>query len=175
MTAVIASRVLPGLARRNQGGADARVETDLLVDGASVGLKGASMPRLGLGEHSPDEPLEQVDRLIGQSGAKLKDDRNQGGVAALPLIAGDMLGRRPPGFTGKLREAGLTHAMPARGVDADRPDVVQTLDQAEHRGSLCRLRYLAQPAEPALPAFRPALRQRIQLAALLGGGHRVHA
>jgi hypothetical protein len=28
---------------------------------------------------------------------------------------------------------------------------------------------LAQPAEPALPAFRPALCQRIQLAALLGG------
>jgi hypothetical protein len=74
---------------------------------------------------------------------------------------------RPPGFTGKPREAGLMHAMPARGVDANRPDVVQTLDQAEHRGRLCRLRHLAQPAEPALPAFRPGLRQRIQLAALL--------
>ena len=61
-------RVLPALARRNQGGADARVETDLFVDRASVGLKGAGMPRLGLGEHRPDEPLEQIDRLIGQSG-----------------------------------------------------------------------------------------------------------
>ena len=59
-------RVLPAFARRNQGGADARVETDLLVDGASVGLKGAGMPRLGLGEHGPDEPLEQIDYLIGQ-------------------------------------------------------------------------------------------------------------
>ena len=64
-------RVLPALARRNQGGADARIETDLLVDGASVGLKGAGMPRLGLGEHGPDEPLEQIHRLIGQSGAQL--------------------------------------------------------------------------------------------------------
>ena len=90
-------------------------------------------------------------------------------MAALPLIAGDMLGRRPPGLTGKLREAGLMHAMPARGIDADRPDMVQALDQAEHRGRLCRLRHLAQPAEPALPGFRPALRQRIQLPPLLGG------
>ena len=87
-------------------------------------------------------------------------------MAALPLIAGDMLGRRPPRFTGKLREAGLMHAMPARRVDADRPDMVQALDQAEHRGGLCRLRHLAQPHEPALPAFCPALRQRIELAAL---------
>jgi hypothetical protein len=36
------------------------------------------MPRLGLGEHRPDEPLEQIDRLIGQSSAELKGDRNQG-------------------------------------------------------------------------------------------------
>ena len=115
--------VLPGLARRNQGGADAGIEADLLIDGASVGLKGAGMPDLGLGEHRSDKPFEQIDRLIGQSDAELEGDRDQGGVAALPLIAGDMLGRRPPGFTGKLREAGLMHAMPARGVDADRPDI----------------------------------------------------
>jgi len=61
------------------------------------------------------------------------------------------------------------HAMPARGIDADRPDMVQALDQAEHRGRLCRLRQLAQPAEPALPGLRPALSQRIQLPPLLRG------
>jgi len=59
------------------------------------------------------------------------------------------------------------HAMPSPGIDADRPDMVQALDQAEHRGGLRRLRHLAQPDQPALPAFGPALRQRIQLAALL--------
>ena len=90
-------------------------------------------------------------------------------MAALPLIAGDMLGRRPSGLTGKLRQARLMHAMPARGIDADRPDMVQALDQAEHRGRLCRLRHLAKPDKPALPAFRPALRQRIELPPLLGG------
>ena len=90
-------------------------------------------------------------------------------MAALPFIVGDMLGRRPSGLTGELRKAGLMHAMPARGIDADRPDMVQALDQAEHRGRLCRLRHLAQPGEPALPGFRPALRQRIQPPPLLGG------
>ena len=161
-------RVAPGLARRDQG-TDTGIETHPLVDGASIGLKGAGMPRLSLGEHCADEPLEQIDRLVGQSGAELKCDSDQAGVAALPLIAGNMLGRRPPGFTGKLGQAGLMHAMPARGVDAGRPYMVQALYQTEHRGRLGRLGHLAQPAEPALPAFRPALRQRIQPPALLGG------
>jgi hypothetical protein len=60
------------------------------------------------------------------------------------------------------------HAMPAVRLDADYPDMIQALDQAEHRGRLCRLRHLAQPDEPALPGFHPALRQRIQMTALLG-------
>jgi len=162
-------RVLPGLTRRNQGSADPRIETDLLVDGASIGLKGAGMPCLGLGEHRADEPFEQVDRLIGQGGTEIEGDGGQGGVAALPFVSSKMLGRRPSSLTGKLREAGLMHAVPARGIDADRPDMVQALDEAEHRGRLCRLRHLTQPAEPALAGFRPALRQRIQPPPLLGG------
>jgi hypothetical protein len=41
------------------------------------------------------------------------------------------------------------HAMSAGGIDADRANMVQALDQAQHRGRLC-LRHLAQPDEPAL-------------------------
>ena len=40
-------RIPPALARCNQGSADASIETDLLVDGAAVGLKGTGVPRLG--------------------------------------------------------------------------------------------------------------------------------
>lgn len=117
----------------------------------------------------PTSRSKQIEGLVGQYGAKLKSDRHQGGMAALPLITGDMLGRCPSGFTGKLRKARLMHAVPSPGIDADRPEMVQALDQAEHRGGLRRLRHLAQPDQPALPAFRPALRQCIQLAALLLG------
>jgi hypothetical protein len=46
--------------------------------------------------------------------------------------------------------------------------MVQTLDQAQHRGRLCRFRHLTQPDEPALTAFRTALRQSIEPAPLLG-------
>ena len=80
-----------------------------------------------------------------------------------------MLGRCPPGLTGELHQVRLMHAMPARGIDTDRPDMVQTLDEAEHRGRLCRRGHLAQPDEPALPGLRPALCQRIELAPSLGG------
>src|SRR5437762_13766288 len=58
--------------------------------------------------------------------------------------------------------------MSAGGIDADCANMVQTLYQAQNRGRLCRFRYLAQPDEPALTAFRAALRQSIEPAPLLG-------
>ena len=54
------------------------------------------------------------------------------------------------------------HVMSASWIDADRANMVQTLDQPEHRGRLCRFRHLAQPDEPALTRFRAALRQSIE-------------
>ena len=89
-------------------------------------------------------------------------------MPALALVAGDMLHRGAAGFAGELGKACLMHAMPARRIEADRADMVQTLDQAEHRDRLRRFRHLAQPGEPALAGFRPVLRQRIQPTTLVG-------
>ena len=61
------------------------------------------------------------------------------------------------------------HSMPARRIKAGCADMVQSLDQTEHRARLRRFRHLTQPGEPALVGFRPALRQRIQPTTLLGG------
>ena len=161
--------VLLVVARGDQSGADAGVEADLLVDGAAIGLEGAGMPPLGLAEHRPDQPVEQIDGLVRQAGGEIEGDGDQGGMPALALVAGDMLHRGAAGLAGELSKAGLMHAMPARRIEADRADMLQTLDQAEHRSGLCRFRHLAQPGEPALAGFRPALRQRIQPTPLLGG------
>ena len=46
----------------DQRSADARVETDFLVDGPCIRLEGAGMPPLGFAEHGADQPVEQVDR-----------------------------------------------------------------------------------------------------------------
>jgi hypothetical protein len=54
------------------------------------------------------------------------------------------------------------HTMPAGGIDADSPDMVHALDQTKHRGRFRRFRHLPQPDEPALTAFRTALRQGIK-------------
>jgi hypothetical protein len=61
------------------------------------------------------------------------------------------------------------HTMPTRRIKAGCADMVQSLDQTEHRDRLRRFRHLAQPGEPALVGFRPAQRQRIQPMTLLGG------
>ena len=160
--------VLLVVARRDQRGADARVETHLLVDGAAIGLEGAGMPPLGLAEHRPDQPVEQIDGLVRQAGDQVEGDGDQGGMAALTLVAGDMLRRGAARLAGELGKTGLMHAMPAGRVEADRANMVQSLDQAEHGRGLCRFRHLAQPDEPALARFRSALRQRIQPPPLLG-------
>ena len=64
--------VLLVVAGRDQRGADAGVETDLLVDGAGIGLEGAGMPPLGLAEHRADQPVEQIDGLVGQAGGEIQ-------------------------------------------------------------------------------------------------------
>ena len=124
------------------------------------GAPSTGMSCLSLGEHRAGKPFEQVDRLIGHGGAEIEGNGGQGGVAALPFVSSEMLGRRPSSLPGELHKTALMHAMPARGVVADCPDMVQAFDEAEHRGRLCRLRHLPQPAEPALAGFRPALCQR---------------
>ena len=80
--------VLSAVARRNQGGADPGIETDLLVDGATVGLERAGVLPFGLAEHRPDQPVEQIDCLVGQAGREVERDRDQGGMSARAFVSG---------------------------------------------------------------------------------------
>ena len=54
----------------DQRGANTRIEADLLVDGASISLEGACMPTFGLAEHRADQPVKQIDGLVGQVGGR---------------------------------------------------------------------------------------------------------
>ena len=127
------------------------------------------MSLVGFAEHHPDQPVEQIDGLIRQAAREIEGNGNQGGVPPLALIARDMARRGAAGFTSKLSKTGLMHTMSARRIEADRPDMLQTIDQTEHRHRFRRFRHLAQPGEPALVGFHPALRQRLQPMPLLGG------
>jgi hypothetical protein len=126
------------------------------------------MPPFGLAKHRADEPIEQIDGLVGQISDKVKRNGDQGRMTALTLVAGDMLYRGTAALAGELGKAALMNAMAAGGIDADRANMVQALDQAQHRCGLCRFRHLAQPDKPALTRFRAALRQSIEPAPLLG-------
>ena len=126
------------------------------------------MPPLGLAKHRPDEPIEQIDGLVRQAGDQIEGNSDQGGMAALTLVAGDVLRRGTARLADELGKTGLMHAMPAGRVKTDRANMAKSLDQAKHGRGLCRFRHLAQPDEPALARFRSALRQRIQPPPLLG-------
>jgi hypothetical protein len=123
----------------------------------------------GLAEHRPDQPVEQIDSLIGQAGDEIERDGDQGGMTALALEVGHMLHGGAAGFTGELREAGLMNTMAASHIDTDCPDVKQTLDQAQHRERLRCFRHLAQPGEPTLAVLSSVLHQFIQATALVDG------
>src|SRR6266403_5362698 len=126
------------LSKSGQSGADAGVKADLLVDGAAIGLEGAGMPLVGFTEHRPDQSVEQVDCLVRQAGGEIEGDGDQGGMPALALVTRDMLHRGAARFAGELGKAGLMHTMPARRIKAGGADMVQALDQTEHRDRLRR-------------------------------------
>jgi hypothetical protein len=69
-----------------------------------------------------------------------------------------MLHRGAARFADELGKAGLMHSMPARRIKAGCADIVQALDQTEHRDRLRGFRHLAQPGEPTLVGFSPTLR-----------------
>ena len=66
-----AERVLLGLMGGDQGRADARVETNLLIDGSGVTLKGSGVSPLGLAKHRADQTIKHIDGLVGQTGANV--------------------------------------------------------------------------------------------------------
>ena len=80
------------------------------------------MPCFGFAEHRPDQPVEQVDRLVGQTGGEIEADSDQGGVPALTLKAGHILHRGAAGFADKLSETRLMNPMSTRRVNPRQPD-----------------------------------------------------
>ncbi len=153
----------------DQGGADLGEKAHLVIDGAPVGLESPGMVAFGLAKHRPDQPVEEIDGLVGQAGAKVQRDGHQRGVAALPLQAGEVLHGGSASLAGQVGQAPLVNAMALRRVDADFPDMGHAFHEAEHGRRLGRFRHLAQPCQPALAGVGPALRQRVQTFALLGG------
>ena len=112
-------RILFAVARGNQGSANPSIEANLLVDGTTIGLERPGVLPFGPSEHRPDQPVEQIDCLVGQAGGEVKRDRDQGGMTALAFKAGHMLHCGAAGFTRELREARLMNAVAASQVDAD--------------------------------------------------------
>jgi len=127
------------------------------------------MPTFGLAKHRPDQPVEQIDGLVGQVDAEVQADGDQRCMSALAFVTGDVLHRRPVGLARELRQARLVDQMTATWLDADRANMLQALDQAEHGGWRGRFWHLAQPGQPVLSAFLTALGQRIEALALFGG------
>lgn len=84
-----------GLARRNQGGPDLRIQPDLLVNRARIVLDVAA---LNLAEYRSHQPIEQIDGVISKAGNHVQHDRGQGGMPTLRFIPGYMLRGRAAGL-----------------------------------------------------------------------------
>ena len=127
----------------------------------------ASPVSLGFTEHRADKATKQIKSLVGQAGGDIERDGDQCGMAALTFECSDMLRRSAAGLAGKLGEAGLMHTMSARRIETDRANMIQALNQPQHRDRLRRFRHLAQPGEPGLVGFLSADRQCIKLLPLV--------
>ncbi len=118
----------------DQGGADARVETNLFIDGFCIPLEGAGVSSLGLAKHRADQAIKHIDGPIGQTGGNVQTNGDQRCVSPAAFVTSDMLGGGAPGFARKLGEPRLMDQVATAWFDANLTDVFQTLDQTEHRG-----------------------------------------
>ena len=128
--------VLFAVARRNQAKYPTPgIEANLLIEVArpSAWNARACFPS-SLAEHRSDQPVEKVDCLICQAGSKIERDDDQGGMSARALVSSHVLHATVvrPASRAELGEMRLMNAMAASRLNADRPDVNQTLDQAQH-------------------------------------------
>ena len=153
----------------DQGGADARVETNLFIDGFCVPLEGAGMSSLGLAKHRADQAIKHIDGPIGQTGGNVQTNGDQRRVSPAAFVASDMLGGGASGFARKLGEPRLMDQVATAWFDANLTDVFQTLDQTEHRGWVGGFWHLLQPGEPTQTRRFATLRERIKPASLFGG------
>ena len=126
----------------DQGSADARVETNLLIDGSGVTLEGAGVSPLGLAKHRADQTIKHIDGLVGQTGGNVQTDGDQRRMPPAAFVVGDMLDGGAPGFARELGETRLMDQVATAWFDADPSDVLQTLDQTEHRGGRGGFRHL---------------------------------
>ena len=90
-------------------------------------------------------------------------------MPALAFVAGNVLHRCPVGLARELCQARLVDQMAATRLNADRANMFQAFDEAEHGGWLGRFWHLPQPGQPVLSALLTALGQRIEAPALFGG------
>ena len=81
--------------------------------------------------------------MVCQLRCQVESDSSQGGMAALSLIFGDVLRCGPTGFANKLGQTSLVNAMATCSIETDRADMLQALNQTEHRDRFPRLRHLA--------------------------------
>ena len=150
----------------DQGRADARVETNLFIDGSGVTLKGSGVSPLGLAEHRADQTIKHIDGLVDQTRANVQNNGDQRCVPPGAFVIGDMLDGRAPGFARELGETRLMDQVAATWFDPNPPDMFQTFDQTEHGGWCGGFRHLPQPCEPAQAGLFPTLRERIEPAPL---------
>ena len=142
------------------------------------------MPPLGLAKHRPDEPIKQIDGLVRQAGDQVEGNSDQGGMAALTLVAGDMLRRGTARLADELGKAGLMHAMPAGRIEADRANMVQVARSgqasrralslpasgAARRASSGWFPLGAASTHPAAAAARPTTRRSADVRSLAAPG-----
>jgi len=157
------------IAAGDQRGANAREETNFVIDCSGIGLKGAGVPLLGFAEHDADQPVKQIDGLVGEAGGEVHADRYQCRVPALPFIVGDMLDRGAASFTRELCQPCLMDEMTTARLDTNATHFFQPLDQAKHSRRPGGFRHLPQPGQPGLATLLAALGQRIEALALFGG------
>ncbi|CAE6877153.1 hypothetical protein R69746_08842 [Paraburkholderia aspalathi] len=125
-------RILAGLLRRDQCGADLCIEAHLVVDSLAIGCKALLVFVFRLGEEGSDEPIVEIEDLIGQRRGGVEQNRDERGVTPISFVFLELVDSSLTAFTRQTQQTILMDRVANSFRQTERSDCLQALDMCEN-------------------------------------------
>ena len=111
--------------------ANPSIQSDFFIDSLAGGLKRLIAFALGFVEQTADEPIVQIENLVGECGHRFQQDGHKAAIPAFVIEPGEMLNCGSSTLTRKLQQSILVDALAELGWQFDCSDSLEAFDMGE--------------------------------------------